>query len=85
MILIDTGDASFADKYLPVLQEAITKAGATGLEQIVVTHWHRDHVGDSYISRLSRYNTDSQYGIDFVMQMRRPREKELHCMSVALS
>eukprot|EP00928_Gymnodinium_smaydae_P047889 TRINITY_DN31994_c0_g1_i1.p1 TRINITY_DN31994_c0_g1~~TRINITY_DN31994_c0_g1_i1.p1 ORF type:complete len:338 (-),score=29.09 TRINITY_DN31994_c0_g1_i1:65-1078(-) len=44
-ILIDTGDADFVEKYLPVLRKAVAEAGAKGIEQIVVTHWHRDHIG----------------------------------------
>lgn len=44
-ILVDTGDADFVAEYIPVLRDAMSKAGATGIEQIVVTHWHRDHIG----------------------------------------
>lgn len=44
-ILIDTGDADFVSEYLPVLREALRDAGAVGLDQVVLTHWHRDHVG----------------------------------------
>eukprot|EP00931_Biecheleriopsis_adriatica_P035346 TRINITY_DN20341_c0_g1_i1.p1 TRINITY_DN20341_c0_g1~~TRINITY_DN20341_c0_g1_i1.p1 ORF type:complete len:347 (+),score=36.86 TRINITY_DN20341_c0_g1_i1:78-1043(+) len=44
-ILIDTGDEDFVSEYIPVLRRAVQEAGATGIEQIVVTHWHRDHIG----------------------------------------
>merc|ERR1719436_388207 len=44
-LLVDTGDADFVAKYMPVLRQALAAAGATGIEQIVLTHWHRDHIG----------------------------------------
>ena len=44
-MLIDTGDADFTAEYLPVLQRAVKECGATGIDQIVLTHWHRDHIG----------------------------------------
>lgn len=44
-ILIDTGDADFTGEYIPVLKRALAESGGEGLEQIIVTHWHRDHVG----------------------------------------
>ncbi len=42
-ILLDTGQGVPA--YLPVLERAIERAGADGLQEIVLTHGHPDHVG----------------------------------------
>lgn len=44
-VLIDTGDADFVAEYIPVLRRAVTESGAEGIEQIILTHWHRDHIG----------------------------------------
>jgi glyoxylase-like metal-dependent hydrolase (beta-lactamase superfamily II) len=44
-ILIDTGDKDFISEFVPNLRHSIAAAGAVGIEQIVVTHWHRDHIG----------------------------------------
>ena len=44
-ILVDTGDADFSSEYIPVLRRAVSESGAVGIEQIVLTHWHRDHIG----------------------------------------
>eukprot|EP00658_Telonema_sp_P-2_P049500 TRINITY_DN37655_c0_g2_i1.p1 TRINITY_DN37655_c0_g2~~TRINITY_DN37655_c0_g2_i1.p1 ORF type:complete len:250 (+),score=63.87 TRINITY_DN37655_c0_g2_i1:123-872(+) len=44
-ILVDTGDADFADAYMPVLRQAMEESGTEAIEQIVLTHWHRDHIG----------------------------------------
>lgn len=42
-ILLDTGDGREA--YLPVLDQALEEAGCEGLEAIVLTHGHPDHIG----------------------------------------
>ncbi|CAG0989543.1 hydrolase [Gammaproteobacteria bacterium] len=42
-ILIDTGQGR--PEYLDVLERAIERAGAEGLQEIVLTHSHSDHVG----------------------------------------
>jgi glyoxylase-like metal-dependent hydrolase (beta-lactamase superfamily II) len=42
-ILLDTGQGVPA--YLPVLERAMERAGADGLQEIVLTHGHPDHVG----------------------------------------
>ncbi len=42
-ILLDAGQG--VDTYLPVLDEAMERAGCKGIEQIVLTHGHPDHLG----------------------------------------
>jgi glyoxylase-like metal-dependent hydrolase (beta-lactamase superfamily II) len=42
-ILLDTGDGR--DEYLPVLDRALEEAGCEGLQEIVLTHGHPDHIG----------------------------------------
>ncbi|XP_019632669.1 PREDICTED: endoribonuclease LACTB2-like [Branchiostoma belcheri] len=42
-ILIDTGDAGIPG-YVPNLREALQSSG-TALQEILITHWHHDHVG----------------------------------------
>jgi glyoxylase-like metal-dependent hydrolase (beta-lactamase superfamily II) len=42
-LLLDTG--SGLDAYMPVLEEALARLGCDGLEGIVLTHAHPDHIG----------------------------------------
>ncbi len=42
-ILLDPGEG--AEKYLPVLEKALDRAGCEGIQEIVVTHAHHDHMG----------------------------------------
>ncbi|MBY0401758.1 beta-lactamase-like protein 2 [Myxococcota bacterium] len=42
-LLVDTG--SGLDVYMPVLEEALARVGCEGLEGIVLTHAHPDHIG----------------------------------------
>ena len=42
-ILIDTGDAD-KPEYIQHLKDTI-KSQTTGIQQILITHWHLDHVG----------------------------------------
>jgi len=42
-ILLDTGDGR--DAYLPILEQALERAGCQGLQEIVLTHGHPDHIG----------------------------------------
>jgi len=42
-ILLDPGEG--ARQYLPVLEKALDRAGCRGIQEIVVTHAHPDHMG----------------------------------------
>ncbi len=42
-ILIDSGQGE--PGYLDTLAEAMDHCGCTGIEQIIITHWHHDHLG----------------------------------------
>jgi ribonuclease/clavin/mitogillin len=42
-ILLDPGEG--AEKYLRVLEKALDRAGCEGIQEIVVTHAHPDHIG----------------------------------------
>jgi glyoxylase-like metal-dependent hydrolase (beta-lactamase superfamily II) len=42
-ILLDTGQGKPA--YLPVLERALARAGCDGIQEIVLTHGHPDHLG----------------------------------------
>jgi ribonuclease/clavin/mitogillin len=42
-ILLDTGDGR--EEYLPILEQALERAGCDGLQEIVLTHGHPDHIG----------------------------------------
>jgi glyoxylase-like metal-dependent hydrolase (beta-lactamase superfamily II) len=42
-ILLDPGQGE--EKYLPVLEQALERAGCEGIQEIVVTHAHHDHMG----------------------------------------
>ena len=42
-ILLDTG--SGLAPYLPVLEQVMQEAGCDGLQEIVLTHGHPDHIG----------------------------------------
>jgi len=42
-ILVDTGQG--VEAYLPVLERAMETAGCEGIEQILLTHGHVDHIG----------------------------------------
>lgn len=51
-VLLDTGQG--APAYLPVLERAMARAGCTGLQEIVLTHGHVDHIG-GVASVLARF------------------------------
>jgi ribonuclease/clavin/mitogillin len=42
-ILLDPGEGN--ERYLPVLERALEHAGCTGIQEIVLTHGHPDHMG----------------------------------------
>jgi len=42
-ILLDTGQGR--DAYLPILDAALDQAGCEGIQEIVLTHGHEDHIG----------------------------------------
>ncbi len=42
-ILLDPGEGT--EKYLPVLESALDRAGCEGIQEILVTHAHPDHMG----------------------------------------
>lgn len=42
-LLLDTGQGVAA--YLPLLEQAVAERGANGLQEIVLTHVHPDHIG----------------------------------------
>ncbi len=42
-ILVDTGQG--VDAYLPVLEQAVERAGCEGIQEILLTHAHVDHMG----------------------------------------
>ena len=50
--LLDTGSGH--DEYMPVLEEAIARAGCREIEGIVLTHAHPDHIGGfDYLLRVN--------------------------------
>jgi ribonuclease/clavin/mitogillin len=51
-ILLDTGQGR--DAYLPVLDAALERAGCEGIQEIVLTHGHEDHIGGAR-SIIERY------------------------------
>lgn len=42
-LLVDPGQGK--DEYLPVLERALERSGCEGLQEIVLTHGHPDHIG----------------------------------------
>jgi len=53
-LLLDTGDGR--PDYLPVLERALEQSGFRGLQEIVLTHGHPDHVG-GVASVLERFGS----------------------------
>jgi glyoxylase-like metal-dependent hydrolase (beta-lactamase superfamily II) len=51
-ILLDTGQGR--ESYLPVLDAALEQAGCEGIQEIVLTHGHEDHIGGAR-SVIERY------------------------------
>jgi len=42
-ILLDTGDG--VPEYMPLLLKAMKQWGVTSIQEILLTHWHHDHIG----------------------------------------
>jgi glyoxylase-like metal-dependent hydrolase (beta-lactamase superfamily II) len=51
-ILLDTGQGR--ESYLPILDAALEQAGCEGIQEIVLTHGHEDHIGGAR-SVIERY------------------------------
>ncbi len=71
-ILLDPGDGN--ERYLPVLEEALARAGCQEIQEIVLTHAHSDHMG-GVASILQRFGplevskrpwpgTDDSFGVE---------------------
>lgn len=70
-ILLDTGDGR--PEYLPVLERALERAGCDGLQEIVLTHGHPDHIGGAAsvmgrfgpmrVSKLPWPGNDERYSV----------------------
>jgi glyoxylase-like metal-dependent hydrolase (beta-lactamase superfamily II) len=71
-LLVDPGQGK--DEYLPVLERAIERTGCDGIQEIVLTHGHPDHIGgceqvmkrygELRVSKFPWPEVDESYGFD---------------------
>lgn len=75
-MLLDCGDGQ-SETYLRELQRCMREAGCTGLDAIVITHWHWDHVGGipGVVSRVSAGGVSPPPVRKFLTQQAEPLSK----------
>jgi len=72
-ILLDTGQGR--DAYLPILDTALERAGCEGIQEIVLTHGHEDHIGGA------RFVIE-RYGAMRISKRPSPEFDDLHALAI---